>query len=187
MPAYHCRMSPLTLFPFEPDQLSLVEPWFHDGETQRWLGGPGWPRLVLDRAGRPWGEYRGRVEMGSYRWLAWEGHSAVGYIDCGVTDRFTEWDGDHGILDVIPTPSGNISYVVDPRRRRRGYAVAMLNALWSPPQLSLVRLMVAGVEPANVASVRALLKAGYQPLHADPDWEGVAYHARLRTNRTPPG
>jgi len=32
------------LRPFERHHLALVEPWFRDADTQRWLGGPAWPQ-----------------------------------------------------------------------------------------------------------------------------------------------
>jgi hypothetical protein len=43
-----------------------------------------WPRLALDLQHRPLGEFRGAIETGRYRWLAWERDKAIGYIDCGT-------------------------------------------------------------------------------------------------------
>ena len=74
-------MAELALRPFIRDQLVLVEPWFLDAETNRWLGGPDWPRLMLDLADRPLGEFRGALETGRYRWLAWTSDRPVGYND----------------------------------------------------------------------------------------------------------
>ena len=109
------------LRPFTSPDLPLVEPWFADADTQRWLGGPGWPRLVL--TGRPLGEYRGAVETGNYDWLATDDELVVGYIGCGTYDRWTTWEGGpggRGVMASIDVPAANISYVVDPARRRRG-------------------------------------------------------------------
>jgi hypothetical protein len=39
----------------------------------------------------------------------------------------------------------------------------------------------AGVEPDNVASVRALVKAGFRPLDARPDFEGMIYFVWRRS------
>jgi hypothetical protein len=36
---------------------------------------------MLDLADRPLGEFRGAVETGRFRWLAWVDDVAVGYID----------------------------------------------------------------------------------------------------------
>jgi hypothetical protein len=82
-------MPELQLRPFERDQLPLVELRFDDADTQKWLGGPRWPRLALDLQHRPLGEFRGATESGRYRWLAWERDKAIGYIDCGTCDRWT--------------------------------------------------------------------------------------------------
>jgi hypothetical protein len=41
--ACHHGTSCLQLRPFEREHLPLVEPWFADAATQRWLGGPAWP------------------------------------------------------------------------------------------------------------------------------------------------
>ena len=104
--AYDHRMGCLELQPFERRHLPLAEPWFLDRDTQRWLGGPAWPRQMLDRAERPLGEFRGAAETGRYRWLAWAHGSAVGYIDCGTYDRWTTWEGGpggRGVIDTIPS------------------------------------------------------------------------------------
>ena len=124
-------MPRLRLRPFQRRHLTLAEPWFTDAHTQRWLGGPRWPRQMLDLAGRPLGEFRGAIETGRYHWLAWERDTAVGYIHCGTYDRWTTWEGGpsgRGVTGTIPVPSGSISYVVDPALRRRGYATAMITA-----------------------------------------------------------
>ncbi len=71
-------MSCLQLRPFEREHLPLAEPWFADAATQRGLGGPGWPQLTLDRAGRPLGEFLGAAATGRYRWLAWDRRTAAG-------------------------------------------------------------------------------------------------------------
>jgi hypothetical protein len=43
----------LRLRPFRQRQLPLTDRWFADAGTQRWLGGPGWPGLILDLHKRP--------------------------------------------------------------------------------------------------------------------------------------
>lgn len=83
----------LRLRPFRQRQLALTDRWFADADTRRWLGGPGWPGLILDLHKRPLGEYRGAVETGRYSWLAWDGDTAVGYVGCDTYDRCTTWDG----------------------------------------------------------------------------------------------
>ena len=102
---------------------------------------------------------------------------------CGTYDRWTTWEGGpggRGVVDTIPVPAGSISYVVDPALRRRGHGSAMVIAVMARPELAGIKLFAAGVEPANAGSVGCLRKAGFQPLHAEPDWEGVVYYVRFR-------
>jgi len=174
---------PLELRPFTRAQLPMVEPWFEDPETHRWLGGPEWPRMAVDLADTPLGEFRGAQETGRYRYLAWDGDSPVGYIDCGTSDRWTTWEGGpagRGVVDVIDEPSGAMAYVTDPVLRRRGYGAAMIQALMGEPELGHVSLFAAGIEPENTASVRCLLAAGLHPLDPVSDWEGFVYYAMRR-------
>jgi RimJ/RimL family protein N-acetyltransferase len=115
----------------------------------------------------------------------------VGYTGCDTYYRCTTWDGSpdgRGVVRSLPVPTANISYVVDPARRRQGYGTSIVAALLACPQLARVSLFVAGVEPANAGSISCLLKNGFQPLDPTPDWEGTVYYARGtppdRTNAT---
>lgn len=177
------RTPQLRLLPFERQHLPLTEAWFADADTQRWLGGPDWPRMMVDLADRPLGEFRGAMETGRYRWLACERDIAVGYIDCGTFDRWTTWeggDGGRGVTGAIPVPSGGICYVVDPAVRRCGYGTTMITALMAAPELAHINMLGAGIEPENVASAGCLRKAGFRLLDPEPDWEGFVYYAWFR-------
>jgi hypothetical protein len=57
----------------------------------------------------------------------------------------------------------------------------MTLSLMRMPQLVQVSLFAAGIEPENTASVQCLLSAGFHPLDAVSDWEGIVYYARRRT------
>jgi RimJ/RimL family protein N-acetyltransferase len=176
-------MPEVRLRPFEREQLPQVEPWFEDPDTRRRLGGPGWPRLVLDLADRPLGEFRGAIETGRYRWLAWDGDEPIGYIDCGTTDRWTTWEGGpngRGVIATIPVASGNLAYVVDPAVRRRGYSTTMIATLLTLPDLAHIELFAAGVEPDNAGSVGCLRAADFEALDPEPDWEGIVYYVKRR-------
>jgi RimJ/RimL family protein N-acetyltransferase len=173
----------VTLRPFGRDQLPLVEPWFEDPETQRWLGGPGWPRMILDLAHAPLGEFRGAQETGRHEFVAWDEDVPVGYVDCGTFDRWATWEGGsggRGVVGVIDEPSGSIAYVTDPAMRRRGYAVEMVLSLMRVSSLMHVSLFAAGIEPENIASVHCVTSAGFQPLDPVPDWEGIVYYVKRR-------
>ncbi|HET8583851.1 MAG TPA: GNAT family N-acetyltransferase [Jatrophihabitans sp.] len=173
-------MGSVVLRPFESRHLPLVEPWFADAETQRWLGGPDWPRQMLALATRPLGEFRGASEMGRFRWIGWSDDVPVGYVDAGTFDRWTTWDGER-VVGVMDWPCTTLAFVVAPTLRRRGYGTALLDAMLAAPELGHVELFGAGVEPGNVASVGCLLRAGFRALDADPDWEGFVYYVRSRT------
>jgi len=164
--------------------LPLVEPWFDDPETRRWLGGPSWPQMSIAHIDAPLSEFRGAHETGRYRFVALDGESPVGYIDCGTYDRWATWDGSiggRGVTAVIEMPSAAIAYVVDPTLRRRGYGVEMIHSLIRMPELENVGLFGAGVEPQNKASIRCLRSAGFSPLDSFPDWEGIVYYVRQRS------
>jgi RimJ/RimL family protein N-acetyltransferase len=176
-------MNRLQLRPFEREHLPLVEPWFTDAGTQRWLGGPGWPRLMLDRADRPLGEFRGAAETGRYRWLAWEGARRWATSTAAPTIAGPPGEGGpggRGVIGVIDLPAGSISYVADPVLRRRGYCAAMVTAVLAMPELAGIEMFAAGVAPANAGSVACLRKTGFRPLDPEPDWEGVVYYWRFR-------
>jgi RimJ/RimL family protein N-acetyltransferase len=176
-------MPELRLQPFDREQSHRIEPWFKDCDTERWLGGPGWPALVLSLADRPLGEHRGAIETGRFGWSAWERDELVGYIDCGTTDRWTTWDGGpngKGVITTLPVASGNLAYVVDPVVRRRGYGTAMITTLLALPDLAHIELFAAGVEPDNVGSVGCLRAAGFEALDSRPDWEGIVYYVKRR-------
>jgi RimJ/RimL family protein N-acetyltransferase len=176
-------MSEVRLEPFGSEQLPVVQPWFEDVDTQKWLGGPGWPSLILDLAGSPLGEFRGAVETGRHAWLAWHGGTPVGFIDCGTTDRWTTWEGGpngRGVMATVPRPTANISYVVNPAVRQRGYGTAIIRELLIHPELAHIKLFAAGIDSGNVASIRCARAAGFTPLSSEPDWEGVVYYV---TNR----
>jgi RimJ/RimL family protein N-acetyltransferase len=176
-------MSEVRLEPFRSEQLVIVEPWFDDIDTQSWLGGPRWPRVILELESKPLGEFRGAVETGRYSWLAWNGERPVGLVDCGTTDRWTTWEGGpngRGLIATIPVPSANISYVVDPAFRRNGYGRAMVRALLDLPELAHVNLFAAGIESGNVASIRCARSAGFDPLSSEPDWEDTVYYMKRR-------
>jgi RimJ/RimL family protein N-acetyltransferase len=171
-------MSAVRLGPFGSKQLVIAEPWFDDADTQRWLGGPRWPRVILELESKPLGEFRGAIETGRHSWLAWDGVRPIGLIDCGTTDRWTTWEGGpngRGVLATIPVPSANISYVVDPAVRRSGYGRAMVRMLLDVPELAHVKLFAAGIESGNVASIQCARSAGFDPLSPAPDWEGIVY------------
>jgi ribosomal protein S18 acetylase RimI-like enzyme len=172
-------VSQVQLRRFRPEELFLIEPWFLDPETERWLGGPHWPRLMLDLADRPFDEFRGAMETGRFHWLAWVGDAAVGYIDCGTYDRWTTWDGAR-VVGAIDVPSGALAFTVPPACRGLGYGRQVLCALFEAPEVADIALFGGGVEPENVASIACLRAAGFSQENEEPDFEGIVYFVRRR-------
>ena len=133
--------------------LPAVSGWFAEAETRRWLGGPDWPRRLLElAAGSP-----GRLALAAVR----DG-AVVGLVDL---ER-----GGGGRADV--------ALVVAPQERRAGLATAMIGALLEHRALAGVVELVAGVENGNVASEALVRRAGFQRAGGGPDAEGYVYYAR---------
>jgi RimJ/RimL family protein N-acetyltransferase len=178
-----CAMSDQTvaLTPFSRADLGIVEPWFEDPQTRRFLGDSGWPGRMLELDDRRvvGEEFRGARQTGTYRYLARAGGVPVGYVDCGTFDRWTICEqGSGGVLvgDSIDVPAGSIAFVIDPDFRLRGFGTAMVGALLDRPELGEVELFGAGVEPENVASVGCLRAAGFRLQAEEPDFEGMLYY-----------
>jgi RimJ/RimL family protein N-acetyltransferase len=144
------------------DTLALAEPWFQDEQTRRWLGGPGWPALVLRLALDPPAEYRGRRVTGSFAWLAYAEGQPVGLVD---VERYA--DGTAGL-----------ALVVDPARRGQGLGQRIIRAVLAHQELGGTELVRVGIEPDNQASVRCFTAVGFAAEANEPDWEGVVYFRR---------
>jgi RimJ/RimL family protein N-acetyltransferase len=173
------------LRPLTRSDLPTVEPWFEDSDTSRYLGGRDWPGRMLDLEEQMVGtEFRGATQIGGRRFLASQAGRPVGYIDCGVFDRWTEYAGEdvNGpiVSDSIEVTTGSIAFVIDPAFRRQGLGRSMIRALVARPELSEVRLFEAGVDPENVASIRCLVAADFQPHRNEPDFEEMLYFILLR-------
>lgn len=168
-----------TLRTFTRADLEVVEPWFDDPDTRRFLGDRHWPGAMLDLAETAVGrEFRGALQTGAYRFLAVRGGAAVGYIDCGTFDCWTPPVLSRSRLEVIEGPAGSIAFVVAPSARRQGVAKAMIEALLARPELADLRIVGAGVEPDNTASIATLTSAGFAPQLESPDDEGMLYFIR---------
>jgi RimJ/RimL family protein N-acetyltransferase len=168
------------LRPLAEADLLLIEPWFSDADTRRYLGGPEWPAEMLRLAGRAAGaEFRGATQTGALRYLARIEDVPVGYIDCGTFDRCAVWDGTK-VVDALDVPTAALAFAVDPQRRRQGIGAGMINALTRHADLRGVELFEAGVEPDNLASQRCLQNAGFTRRSEQPDFEGMLYYRAWR-------
>jgi ribosomal protein S18 acetylase RimI-like enzyme len=104
----------LALRPLVPDDLSVVEPWFDEAETQRWLGGREWPRQLLHLVSQSGGRYAYAAVLDEV--------VVVGLVD---VERYDD-------------SRAAVAVAVAPEHRRRGIGAAMLRALAAQPELASV-------------------------------------------------
>jgi L-amino acid N-acyltransferase YncA len=135
--------------------LDSVRPWFEDERTRRFLGGPRWPELALQRSQAPPREFRGRRVLGKHIWLAFAAERPVGLVtvEC-YTDR-----------------SAELSVVVDPLQRGLGLCRHIVQAILDLPDMEDVDEVRAAVQPENQASVRCFESAGFVAASREPDDE----------------
>jgi len=157
-------VGPVEFVPLGDGTLAIAAPWFEDEQTQRWLGGPGCPALVLRLAANPPAEYRGCRVTGRFAWLAYTDQAPIGLVD---VERYAD-------------ATAGVALVVDPALRGRGFGRRIIQALLGRPELEATDVIRAGIEPGNVASVRCFTAAGFTAEADTPDDEGVAYFRRPR-------
>jgi ribosomal protein S18 acetylase RimI-like enzyme len=116
----------------------------------------------------------------------WEPGGPVGYLDCGTFDRCTVYAGQGPdgpiITDTLAVVTGSIAFAIDPQLRRRGLGRAMIKALIRRPELRLVELFEAGVQPENGTSRRCLEAVGFGLRCEQPDFEGMLYYGAWRAD-----
>ena len=139
--------------------LPVVERWFCDPDTRRWLGDEAWPRRLLALAGR---------SQGRFAFVAVLGGDVVGLAD---VERY----GDDRAA---------VAVVVAPEHRRRGMGKAILRGLLDVPQLEGVVELFGGVEVGNAASAALVTSSGFEQVSERPDDEGFTYFAQRRTGST---
>lgn len=62
----------------------------------------------------------------------------------------------------------------------------MIATLFDMPELRLIELFEAGVEPANIASRCCLEAAGFEPRSLEPDFAGMLYYHAWRGGQAEP-
>lgn len=152
-------MAPIELIPLTESTLAIAVPWCEDEQTQRWLGGPGWPALVLRLAAIPPAEYRGRQVTGRFVWLAYVDQTPVGLAD---TERYAD-------------ATASVAIVVAPAFRGRGFGRRIIQAVLAHSELAATQEIEAGIEPGNAASVRCFTAVGFTAVTDTPDEDGVVY------------
>jgi L-amino acid N-acyltransferase YncA len=157
-------MSLRQLVPFSAAALPVVEPWFDDADTLRWLGDRRWPAMALRLSTNPPPEALGdrTASVDRRSWLFEEEGVAVALLD----------------VEVYEDQRAGCAFVVDPRQRGRGCGQRALQALVRHVATTGVRELFAGAEPENSASIRCLEGAGFVSRSDKPDAEGFLYFVR---------
>ena len=138
--------------------VAVIEPWFDDAETIRYLGGREWVResLALMRK-TPGVEFRGHRVLARYVWVVFnEENQPVALVDAEL------YDDDTTALALIVAPSV----------RGRGIGSRVLIAFAEREELKNVQSIIGGVKPENVACLDCLRKVGFT-ISEQPDEEGM--------------
>ncbi|TXG87493.1 MAG: N-acetyltransferase [Thermomicrobiales bacterium] len=167
---------------FVPDHLPLVSPWYLDPDVQRWLGGPGWPEMVLqaESAFQPGDEFRGRRVLANRNILLLDGAGQPVALAGGeLYDRETQYagtgpDGPRFVDAPGPhKPEAGLVVVVDPQSRRQGWGALAVQRFMSLPDFALAESFIAGIEPENLASRALFERLGFVLEAETPDWEDM--------------
>jgi RimJ/RimL family protein N-acetyltransferase len=137
------------LRPLQVSDLSEVERWFDDTETQRWLGGRDWPSQSLRLAG----EHRHVL-------LAMLDGNAVGLID----------------IETYPGHRASFAIVVPISARRQGIGRRILKAAIDDPRLAGIVEWFAGIERGNEASRSLVQGLGFRQV-TDEDADSFTYYS----------
>lgn len=130
--------------------LPILDTWFDDAETQRWLGGRDWPAQALRLAA---------ADLERHAFVVVLRGEPVGLLD----------------VEVYADGTASFANVVAPSRRRQGIATQALRELFDAPELSAVVTWFAGVEDGNEASRQLLGSLGFRA-SPGPGSEGFVRH-----------
>jgi GNAT superfamily N-acetyltransferase len=141
----------LSLRPLAPADVEVVEPWFDEGETRRWLGNRGWVAQCLRLAGPD-----------RHALLGTLGETPVGLVDIEVVG-----------------PRAGFAIVIAPSHRRQGVGAALIEACVADARFAQIDEWFAGVERGNAGSRALLERRGFSRV-TDEDAEGFTYFALRR-------
>ena len=145
-----------------PDWIPVLEPWFDDADTRRYLGGREWLRRLPELIQRcPGVEVNGITSVARHVWIAVDATDTSANLPIGLVDVEPYSDGTAGF-----------AFIVAPAMRGRGVGRHLLRALAERPELAQTHTLTGTVEPENAASLGCLAKAGFV-IAAEVDEEGM--------------
>jgi len=155
-------VSPVELASFVHADRVMVDPWFDDDDTRRFIGGTGWVEHSLLHPPEPPTERRGRQVSARFMWVARRDGVPVGVVDVESYD-----DG-----------TAELAVIVAPEHRRAGMCKQILEAVIAHPALVEVQALRLGVEPDNLGAALCAEHAGFA-LEADvPGESGMTHFVR---------
>ena len=140
------RVSSLRFVPLGADYSELIEHWFEDADTVRFVGGLDWLASTL-RFERPddTQPVDGRDPVAHHAWLALSGEQPVALVDVlGYGDG-----------------SASMKMTVAPGRRKLGLGKAVLHAVWRLPEMADITEVFGFVDPRHHAAVRLAEASGF--------------------------
>lgn len=141
-----------------PQLCTLIETWFDDAETIRFLGKRDWLweelNLIQTATGQ---DFKGNNVLARHIWLV-----------------FGDDNIPVALVDVEPYNDGTagMAFVVAPDLRGKGIGQKILLSLTERPELKNVDVLIAGVEPENISCLTCMSNAGFI-ISETPDEEGM--------------
>lgn len=141
---------------FSHDHITLYAQWCEEPETKRWLGTPT----------QEWLDYVLTTDL-SWTWIVYDGDLPVGQLQIDP-------------LEDDPTVA-QVTILVAPEQRRKGYARRMLNAVHTHNALTQIVRFYARIEHQNAASAALFTSMGYTPDTSEPDEYGYVNYSFCST------
>ncbi len=157
-------MNTLRFVTLAPDYAELIEDWFDDADTVRFVGGLDWLASTL-RFERPADTQPvdGEDPVAHHAWLALAGKQPVALVDV-----LSYGDG-----------SASMKMTVAPTRRKLGLGKAVLHAVWRLPEMKDVTEVFGYVDAQHNAAVRLAEASGFVAT-GEPNPEGEMLFRKRR-------
>ncbi len=140
---------------FTHDHVALYAQWCEEPETKRWLGTPT----------QEWLDYVLTTDL-SFTWIVYDDEQPIGQLQIDP-------------LEDDPTVA-QVTILVAPEQRRRGYARRMITGIHEHPALTHIVRFYARIEWENTASAALFMSMGYTPDTSERDEYGYVNYSFFR-------